>query len=217
MSATVVDACWRQVGVRGDRSCPELRRHLHCDSCPVSARAARALLDRPRLENEPGDEPPPMRAATAQSLVTDHSFLVFRLGVERFAIESALAVEVVATRRIQRLPHRHGRGLRGICNVRGQLWLCASLHLLLRVDEPARPDPARRRLVVVGREGHGWTFEADEVQDIHLLASSHLVEAPRIASGDPASCTRASFLLAADRVGVLDTGRLFQRLEETLS
>ena len=34
------DACWRRIGVAGDRTCPELAQHVHCRNCPVYAGAA---------------------------------------------------------------------------------------------------------------------------------------------------------------------------------
>ena len=46
MSVRPLDDCWNRIGVRGDASCPELARHVHCHNCPVHAAAALALLDR---------------------------------------------------------------------------------------------------------------------------------------------------------------------------
>jgi len=37
------EACWRRIGVSGDRSCPELAQHVHCRNCPVYAGAAQRL------------------------------------------------------------------------------------------------------------------------------------------------------------------------------
>src|SRR4030095_4038577 len=33
-------ACWSQVGIWGNRSCPELQQHVHCRNCPAYAEAA---------------------------------------------------------------------------------------------------------------------------------------------------------------------------------
>ncbi len=35
-----IDDCWNRIGVRGDGSCPELKRHIHCRNCPVYSAAA---------------------------------------------------------------------------------------------------------------------------------------------------------------------------------
>ncbi|TFG94396.1 MAG: chemotaxis protein CheW, partial [Myxococcales bacterium] len=102
MNAIPNDACWRRIGVRGDGSCPELRRYIHCSACPVTMRAARSLLDRTdpgaTLEPAPADAPPLVAGEGALS------FLVFRLGSEYFAIESSHAVEVVRPRHVQPIP-----------------------------------------------------------------------------------------------------------------
>ena len=34
--------CWNKIGVRGDGSCPELARHVHCRNCPVYSASAAA-------------------------------------------------------------------------------------------------------------------------------------------------------------------------------
>ena len=40
-------ACWREIGVWGDRSCPQLPPVVHCSNCSVFTGEARALLERP--------------------------------------------------------------------------------------------------------------------------------------------------------------------------
>ena len=42
-----LDDCWNRIGVRGDRSCPELARVIHCHNCPVFSRRRPALPRRP--------------------------------------------------------------------------------------------------------------------------------------------------------------------------
>src|SRR5260370_34614594 len=44
-SPAIVHACWTAIGVRGDRSCPELKEYVHCRNCPVYSASARQLLD----------------------------------------------------------------------------------------------------------------------------------------------------------------------------
>lgn len=38
--------CWNQIGIVGDRSCPELLTHTHCRNCPVYSIEGRRLLER---------------------------------------------------------------------------------------------------------------------------------------------------------------------------
>jgi len=42
--------CWNTIGVRGDRSCPDLNEFVHCQNCPVFAAAGRRFLDNPSPE-----------------------------------------------------------------------------------------------------------------------------------------------------------------------
>ena len=46
-SAKPASDCWNVIGVRGDRSCPELTTVVHCHHCPVFAAAGRTFLDAP--------------------------------------------------------------------------------------------------------------------------------------------------------------------------
>lgn len=46
-AGAVVNDCWNKIGVRGDGSCPELARYVHCRNCPVYFAGAGAVLDRP--------------------------------------------------------------------------------------------------------------------------------------------------------------------------
>ena len=42
--AVEICACWNQIGVQGDATCPELPKVVHCRNCPVYAAGGRALL-----------------------------------------------------------------------------------------------------------------------------------------------------------------------------
>ncbi len=215
MSAPAAEVCWRRIGIRGDRSCPELERYVHCMNCPVTARAADELLDRPGLPSEDLlAEPDEGRHGPAGS--SSVPLLVFRLGRERFAIECRDAVSVERTRRIQRVPHRRARGFRGLCNVHGQLRPCASLHLVLDLEAAASGESATCRLVVVDAGGRPWAFEADEVYGVDRVEPDRLVDPPPTVARDASSCTGRRFRIANDWVAVLDRERLWRALERTL-
>ena len=94
---------------------------------------------------------------------------LFRLGDERFLLDGALVRDVHVPRRVHRVPGRTNDVFRGIVCLRGELHPCADLHALLgcrRVATPAEGTAARTRMVVVGRPGERWAFEADEVVDV---------------------------------------------------
>lgn len=84
-SQAVVDDCWNRIGVFGDKSCPQLERHIHCRNCEVYGAAAIALLDRYGSALERGDDDYG-QGETAQVQGAQRSLLIFRLGEQWLAI-----------------------------------------------------------------------------------------------------------------------------------
>jgi chemotaxis-related protein WspD len=209
------DQCWNRIGVRGDRSCPELLKVTHCNNCPVFAVAGRRFLDAP---SPPGylDEWTVRLSARDETREGDESsVLVFRLGDEWLALPVAVLVEVTRPRPVHRIPHRGGL-LAGMANIRGELHLCVRLDLLLGVPAAADPDPELRRLVVIRRHGEGWVFAADAVDQVHRVLLPDLATAAPTLARAQVKLTRGVFPHAGRSVGLLDDSRLFQSLRERL-
>ena len=168
LAVIAVDQCWPRIGVWGDRSCPELVKMTHCHNCPVFAAAGRRFLDAPSPPDYL-DEWTRRLAAPEEDEVRDElGVLVFRLGDEWLALPVAVLVEVTRPRPVHRIPHRGGL-LAGMANIRGELHLCVRLDLLLGVAATADPDPELRRLVVIRRDGEGWAFVAEAVDQVHRV------------------------------------------------
>ena len=128
--------CWNRIGVRGDRSCPELASVIHCRNCPVFADAGRQFLDAPCPEGYL-DEWTARLAAPLEEVDADClSVLTFRLGEEWLALPVLVLVEVTPPRTVHRVPHRGGL-LQGLVNIRGELHLCVRLGQLLGLTTPA--------------------------------------------------------------------------------
>lgn len=207
--------CWNRIGVRGDRSCPELLKVTHCNNCPVFAVAGRQFLDAP---SPPGylDEWTTRLAARDDVREGDESsVLVFRLGDEWLALPVSVLVEVTRPRPVHRIPHRGGL-LAGMANIRGELHLCVRLDLLLGVATTADPDPELRRLVVIRNGGAGWAFAAEEVDQVHRVLLPDLTTAAPTLARAQIKLTRGVFPHAGRAVGLLDDTRLFRSLEEQL-
>ena len=207
--------CWNRIGVRGDRSCPELLKVTHCNNCPVFATAGRRFLDAPSPAGY-------LDEWTARLAVRDEiregdesSVLVFRLGDEWLALPVAVLVEVTRPRMQHRIPHRGGL-LAGMVNIRGELHLCVRLDLLLGVAAVADPDPEVRRLVVIRRAGEGWAFAADAVDQVHRVLLPELTTAAPTLARSQVKMTRGVFPHAGRSVGLLDDARLFRALRERL-
>lgn len=145
-SQPAVDDCWNRIGVFGDKSCPQLERHIHCRNCEVYGAAAIALLDRYGSALERGDDDYGQgEAQEAQG--EQRSLLIFRLGEQWLAIATRCLAEVMPVSPIHVLPHRNSRGLLGVTNVRGTLVACLSLAELLDLDAPQDARRSERRVI----------------------------------------------------------------------
>jgi chemotaxis-related protein WspD len=142
---TAARDCWNQIGISGDRSCPELQIHVHCRNCPVFAASARAFFDRPAPEHYLAEwtrwlagsaeaAGPQLSAGPAVAEGQVISVLIFRLGQEWMAFPTQSVAEVTLPGPVHRIPHRSSSILTGLVNLRGQLQLCISLHGLLGVS-----------------------------------------------------------------------------------
>src|SRR5215212_8068457 len=92
--ANPVDDCWNRIGVRGDRSCPELASVIHCFNCPVFASAGRRFLDAPSPPGYLDEWTRRLAAGDTDESANELSLLVFRLGDEWLALPVSVLVEV---------------------------------------------------------------------------------------------------------------------------
>jgi chemotaxis-related protein WspD len=212
------DDCWNRIGVHGDRTCPELAKVVHCHNCPIFAAAGRRFLDAPSPEGYL-DEWADRLAAPAEAPESDlQSVLVFRLGEEWLALPVGVLAEVTPPRPIHRVPHRGGL-LAGVVNIRGELHLVARLDQLLGIETRGRLEPgeeSRPRLLVVRRDGEGWVFPVDEVDQVRRVPVSELSGAPATISRASARLTRGVFVESDRAIGLLDDTRLFLTMQARL-
>jgi chemotaxis-related protein WspD len=207
--------CWNRIGIRGDRSCPELVTYTHCNNCPVFAAAGRRFLDAPSPKGYLDEWTQRLAVDDKRREGEESSVLVFRLGEEWFAIPVAVLVEVTRVRVIHRVPHRGGL-LAGMVNIRGELHLCVRLDLLQSVSMEEHGDQELRRLVVLRRNTESWVFTADEVDQVHRVLLPDLTAAAPTLARSQGKFTRGVFSHEKRSVGLLDDTRLFQALQERL-
>jgi len=218
----VVSDCWNRIGVRGDRSCVELERHVHCRNCPVYSAAARSLLDAPLSTDDADFWTRHFARPSGAAQAKEHSVIVFRIGAEWFALPTAFCAEVTDTRPIHSLPHRRNGVVLGIANVRGELLVCLSLAeiLGLNTDIQAERDKggaAVRRLLVFRREAAAVVFPADEVHSIYRYGRPELAEVPATVGKAQATYTKAMLLWRDRTVGLLDEQLLFHTVDRSLA
>jgi chemotaxis-related protein WspD len=223
-----LDDCWNRIGVRGDRSCAELRRHIHCRNCPVFSAAARARLDVPapagfrQTATEHFARPAQAEAGYAVSADTQ-SVIVFRLRAEWYAIRTAVCLEIADLRPIHSLPHRRDGAVLGVANVRGGLLVCVSLAFILGVtaQPEAAPAQSRRaavpRLLVTRGSAGAVVFPVDEVQGMERFRARDLKDIPATVARARATYTQALMPLGDRTVGLLDEQLLFYTVERALA
>ncbi|MCX5493297.1 chemotaxis protein CheW [Kaistia dalseonensis] len=223
-----IDACWRRIGVSGDRSCPKLAEHLHCRNCPVHEAAARRLLDRP-LPAEYREEwarhyanPETGGSGTGDAEDALQTVVVFRLGDEWLALPTAIFEEIAEPRPIRSLPHRRNKAILGIVNVRGELIVCASLAALIGIDEQGATERSARangfrRLVVIGHDQGRMAFIVDEVHGILRHRRSELRPVPATIGKTPSAFSIAALPWKDQTVGCLDEARLLAAFDRSLA
>ncbi|QNH07523.1 purine-binding chemotaxis protein CheW [Pseudomonas sp. B11D7D] len=179
-SQPAVDDCWNRIGVFGDKSCPQLERHIHCRNCEVYGAAAIALLDRYGSALERGDDDYG-QGETQEVQGEQCSLLIFRLGEQWLAIATRCLAEVMPMSPIHVLPHRKSRGLLGVTNVRGTLVACLSLAELLDLDTQQDARRSERRVIprmLILESGSGpLVTPVDEVSGIQRIPVARISSA----------------------------------------
>lgn len=210
--------CWNRIGVEGNGTCQELLRYVHCRNCPVYSAAGLRLLDRRLTSDYRREQTEHYAARKKLTTPAKISVLIFRLGLEWFALPSLALQEVAENRPMHSLPPRRRSVAIGLVNVRGELLVCASLSRLLGLNEthgvPARgPLPL---LLVATWDGSRVAFPVDEVQRIQRFRQDELREAPSTVSRSAMTYARGVFVWRERTVGYLDAELLFPALDRSL-
>jgi chemotaxis-related protein WspD len=185
-------SCWREIGISGDRSCPELKTLIHCRNCAVYTRNARQIFDRPVPEGAESDPrwQQVQMATEAQARFPSpgdrddemgrNAVAIFRLEQEWFALPATLLDSIVPWAAPRPIPHRSNDLLEGLVNVRGELLICLSLARFLNLPKaPIRSaQSSQPRLAIIEWEGDRWTFSVDEFQGIETIPPPTLLTPP---------------------------------------
>lgn len=224
LGAGTVDDCWRRIGTGGDRSCPELVKHLRCRNCPVYAQAAVTVLDSLSAGKlwDGTDHHHLTRvgatdaAASAVDRAAGQSLLIFRVADEWLALPTAALGEVTAPAPVHSLPHRRHAALIGVAPVRGTLLTCVSLALLF--GAAAEADRAQAtRFLILGQGRNAIALPVAEVAGVEHVARGALLPLPATLTRASARYTQALFEHAGHSVGLLDADLLRQALSRSLA
>jgi chemotaxis-related protein WspD len=214
-----VDDCWNKIGVHGDASCPELKRHAHCRNCPTFTTAALALLERDPPPGYIGDWTRHFAQSKQDKEFGTLSAIVFRLGAEWFALPTLAFDEVAEQRTIHSLPHRRNGIVLGLVNVRGELLICVSLSKMLGMKGTVPPKPLRQseQLVIMRNERGRMAFPVDEVQSIHRYHPRDLKSVPATIVKAAAAYTKAVLPWHDNLVGLLDDQLILRTLNGSVA
>jgi chemotaxis-related protein WspD len=212
--------CWNTIGVRGDRSCAELKTHVHCRNCSVHSAAAARLLEHQAPDGYLEDW---TQYAAQRHRPLDpnrQTVLIFRLGQEWLALASPVVKEVTDRRTIHSLPHRRRGTLLGLVNIRGELLVCVSLTHALGLDSspgvPASDRLVHGRMLVLRHQDTRVVCAVDEVHGIHNFRTMTLKELPTTVGKAATAHTTSVLPWREHSVGVLDEAALFQTLQRSL-
>jgi len=216
-----VPSCWKEIGVQGDRSCPELSQCGHCRNCDVFARAARTLLDREPLPEYIAERTRQLGQPLAADAREGRPAMIFRLGAEWLAIATNVVQEITEQRPVHALPHRRGSAVLGVVNVRGALTVCVSIARLIGLNAGDRslPEDARAtaRLIVLRRGDVRIVCPVDELHGIHRFRDADLRGVPATVAKSKTSYSRAVAAWSGRSVGWLDEALLFDAIARELA
>jgi chemotaxis-related protein WspD len=202
--------CWNQVGIWGNRSCPELSKVVHCQNCPVFSMAGRRFLDAPSPPNYSDEWTARLAEAVTETRGEQQSVLIFRLADEWLAIHVQALVEVTLMKPIRRIPNRGGIVI-GMVNIRGELYLCANLAKILGVELNPLTTQAQRMLVI-RRHGERWVLPVDEVDQVHQISRQDVGRPPATVGRASSTLSFGLFNWSERTVGLLDEDRIFEVL-----
>jgi chemotaxis-related protein WspD len=218
---TRIDDCWNRIGVRGDHSCPELPKHVHCRNCPVYSDAAISLLDGELTADYRRQWAIDFAKSKGLKQKQTEAMVVFRVGGEWLGLDASVCSEFAEISAIHSLPHRHDASILGLVNVRGELLVCASLATMLGIDSVFKDRIGMRRIcarfIVLRAEENVFVLPVDEVYGVIRYHSADLRDTPSTVALAAATYTRAVLLWQNSLVGYIDHELLIFTLNRSLA
>lgn len=205
--------CWRKIGVyAGDHSCPRLREVVHCRNCDVFAAAARSVLLREVEQVEA------IGTGSSEVVASACNALLVRIGGIGIGLPAKRVVEIAADAPLRRVPHRNGRAIAGLINVRGHLHLALALTRILAL-EGNEPEPgAQARIVLLDAiAGAPVAFRVERVLGVHGFASADLGPVPETLPPLLADMASAVGHAGEEHFLLLDDAKLSRALGEAIN
>jgi chemotaxis methyl-accepting protein methylase/chemotaxis signal transduction protein len=205
--------CWNTIGVRGDRTCPQLADVGHCYNCNVFSAMGRRFLDSPSSDDYVAEWTDRLSALSEETGEELESVLVFRIAEEWVALPVRSLLEVTTPRAFHRIPHRGGI-LEGLINIRGELYLQVRLDQLIGLTPEGSEMhlTGKSRLLVFGRGKETWAFLVDQVDGVHRFPTRELSDLPATLRRSLGRFTNGVLSWDGRTAGLLDETRLLDSL-----
>jgi purine-binding chemotaxis protein CheW len=143
---------------------------------------------------------------TVERTGTTQKFLLFDLAGEVYGIDIVHVVEIVAIRKITRVPDLPPH-LRGIINLRGRV--VAVMDLRMRFGMPERAYDERTCIIVLNHDDISTGFIVDTVADVRDVASEDLEPPPTLRSTEEQNRYVKGLAKIGDEVKIiLDVNRI---------
>jgi chemotaxis-related protein WspD len=219
---SLIHDCWNRIGVSGDMSCPELKKHFHCRNCPVYSAAAIELLDRDLPANYLDEWTRHVAQQKPETAGDTQSVVVFRIGLEWLALPTTVFKEIVGIRPVHSLPHRRNGVVLGLANIRGELLVCISLRQILRLEETSelkneKLRTAEVRMLFIQHQSLRVVCPVDEVFGIHRIHPRELLPVPATLAKATTTYTKGAVSWPHGAIGLLDEDLLFYALNRGLA
>ncbi|WP_013322840.1 chemotaxis protein CheW [Gloeothece verrucosa] len=226
----ITNNCSNQIGISGDKSCPQLKEVIHCRNCSVYSSIGRALFQREApagyLEEWADLLAPPFPQDAQQTNTSKEaatSVIIFRLEEEWLALPVDIIKEITQILPVHTLPHRSNSILRGIVNIRGELITCMALENLLQLKRSQDKNQDNlskikqdsviyQRMIVIKIQNYRWVFKVDELDRINRFDSKDFENSPTALAKNPNIYTKKIISYKSNKVNYLDTELLFYEL-----
>lgn len=214
--------CWQTIGVwsRAESRCGELAQVGHCRHCPVFMAAGEARLSHTPLEAGDLAQAAEFWAQTRAPLHTSYEapLMIFRVVDEWFALSLRAIAQVAEPRPVHHLPHRGHALVRGVVNIRDQLYPCVCLQTLLGLRASlSQLTPPRRvfaRMLVLEHEHGSYACAVEETSEVMRYTATQVLSAPATVSQDKQHFLRGMLKCDSRTIGLLDEDRLFAACQQ---
>lgn len=179
----IIDDCWNHIGIWGTESprCPKLDKVLHCQNCAVYADTGRKLLDRKLPDGYMNEWTNILTHKKDSTQTSTLSVIIFRVGDEWYALKTQVFNEITEMHPIHSIPHRKNRILKGITNIRGELYLCVSLGFLFEVEQSHIDNEDKKihhRLVMIEKDSKKYVFPVNEILGVQHFSPDQVKTPP---------------------------------------